>query len=79
MSGNKSKFKLDKKEQLYENKPDFESKTKATKEINQNKKRKNQLKGIYERRSILSAKRQKLAVKKLEKEALKTYTIKALQ
>lgn len=48
------------------------------KEISWNKKRENKLKDIYRKESILSVRRQKLAAKKLEKEASKTYNIKAL-
>lgn len=41
------------------------------KQIYQNKKRENKLRGIYERGSVLSAKRQKLTEEKLEKEIFK--------
>lgn len=37
------------------------------------------LSDIYRKKSILSAKKQKLVAKKLEKETSKTYNIKALQ
>lgn len=50
----------------------------VTKEICWNKKGENKLRGIYRRRSVLSAKRQKLAIKKLEKKISKTYNIKVL-
>lgn len=36
------------------------------------------MRDIYRRRSVLSARRQKLAIKKLEKETFKTCNIKAL-
>lgn len=49
-----------------------------TKEISWNKERENKLRSIYRKRSVLLAKRQKLAAKKLEKEASKTYNIKVL-
>ena len=85
MSANESKSELDKGGQLDEEKPDFESKTKVavplqavTKEICWNKKGENKLRAIYGRGSILSTRRQKLAVEKLEKEVSKTYNIKAL-
>lgn len=47
------------------------------KKICWNKKRKNKLKDRYRKGSILSAKKQKLAIEKLEKEIFKTYNIKA--
>lgn len=85
MSANEFKSKSDKKKQLDEDKPDFEFRTETaislqpiTKEISWNKKRENKLKDVYGGGSILSAKRQKLTAKKLEKEKFKTYNIKAL-
>lgn len=85
MNANESKSQSNEGGQLDEEEPNFESKTKAaipyqsvTKEIYWNKKRENKLKGMYERRSILSARRQKLAAEILKKEVSKTYNIKAL-
>lgn len=85
MSANEFESDLEKEKQLDKNKPDFKSRTKAavffqpiTKEIYLNKKRENKLRNIYKRRSVLSARKQKLATKKLEKKASKTYNIKAL-
>lgn len=80
-----SKSELDKKRQIYKKELNIESKTKMTiflqlvkKEIYWNKKKGNQLRGIYSKRFILSAKRQKLVIKKLEKKTFKIYNIKAL-
>ena len=50
----------------------------VTKEISWNKEGENKLRGIYGTGSVSSARRQKLAAEKLEKEASKTYIIKAL-
>ena len=85
MSANESESELDKGGYLDMEKPDFESKTEVavpfqpvTKEICWNKEGENKLRGIYGRGSVSSARRQKLAAEKLEKEASKTYNIKAL-
>lgn len=50
----------------------------VTKDIYLNKEGENKLRGIYKKKSVLSAKKQKLTVEKLKKEASKTYNIKAL-
>lgn len=47
MSTNESNSESDKERQLDEDKPDFESRIKAVKEIRWNKKRENKLRGIY--------------------------------
>lgn len=78
MSANKSESESDEGGQLDEDEPDFESRTEAAKEISWNKEGENKLRGIYGGGSVSSARRQKLAAKKLEKEASKTYNIKAL-
>lgn len=85
MSANEFESESDERQQLNEEKPDFESKIKAaiplqsvTKEICWNKEGENKLRGIYRRGSISSARRQKLATEKLKKEVSKTYNIKIL-
>ena len=85
MSANESEHESDEVGQVDEEEPDIESRTEVavplqpvTKEICWNKEGENKLRGIYGRGSVSSARRQKLAVEKLEKEASKTYNIKAL-
>lgn len=76
MSANESESESNEKGQLDKDKPDFESRTKAAKKISWNKEGKNKLKGIYKERSISSARKQKLAAKKLEKKYLKLTILK---
>lgn len=85
INAHESESESDEGRQLYENEPDSESRTEVavppqpiTKETCWNKEGENKLKGIYERRSVSSARGQKLAAKKLEKEASKTHNVKAL-
>ena len=85
MSANESESESDEGGQLDEDEPGFESRTEAavplqpvTKEECWNKEGENKLRGIYGRGSVSSARRQKLAAKKLEKESFKTYNSKVL-
>lgn len=91
ISANEFELESNKERQLDKEESDFEFKSKVavflqpvTKKICQNKERKNKLKNIHRRGSVLLARKKKLAIKKLaikklEKKAFKTNNIKTLQ